>query len=74
MMLIGAHAEVTDATNPYAIGLSGTISLETKNMLTINTERGVRMLPKLHCTWSINGVKVEGSTIHGHPYQRLTWK
>lgn len=72
MMIIGAHAEVIDATNPYAIGLNGTVSLETKNMLEINTKRGRRMLPKLYCTWSINGVTVSGKAIHGHPYERLT--
>ena len=71
MTIIGSHAEVVDSTNPSAIGLNGTILLESKNMLTINTKRGTRTLPKLHCVWSIDGDRISGETIHGHPHQRL---
>lgn len=74
MMLIGAHAQVLDSTNKSTIGLNGTVSLDTKNMLVINTQKGTRMIPKLHCTWSINGVATAGNAIQGRFYERLAKK
>ena len=43
---IGLDTKVIDSNNSQVIGLNGTIINETKSMFTINTEKGMKIIPK----------------------------
>ena len=43
---IGLETKIIDSSNPQVVGLNGTIINETKSMFTINTEKGMKMIPK----------------------------
>ena len=64
---IGLQTQIMNSTNQQVIGLNGTIINETKSMFTLNTEKGIKMIPKTTSDWrfSINNqnMTVKGSTI-----------
>lgn len=73
--LIGLEARVVESTNPSQVGLSGRVVDETRNILSIETSRGVRNLPKQDCTFSFHlpsgeWVRVEGSLLLARPEDR----
>jgi len=72
---IGLETKIIDSSNPQVVGLNGTIINETKSMFTINTEKGMKMIPKLTNDWgfSIKGKNliVKGTTITKRPYERI---
>jgi len=73
--LIGLDTEILKSNNSQVVGLNGRIINETKSMFTINTKKGMKMIPKLTNDWgfSINGKKltVKGSSIAKRPYERI---
>ena len=73
--MIGLESEIIQATNSQIVGLTGIIVDETKNMLMINTENGIKKIPKDSTTWkfSINNTEkqIEGSTLMKRPHERL---
>ena len=72
---IGLDTEIIKSNNPQVVGLNGRIINETKSMFTINTKKGMKMIPKLTNDWgfSINGKKltVKGTSIAKRPYERI---
>ena len=72
---IGLHTEITESSNPQVIGLNGRIINETKSMLTINTENGVKSIAKSTNSWKFSienkDVIVEGTKITKRPFDRL---
>lgn len=72
--LIGSHARVVDSTNRFLIGLNGAVLDETKNMVSILTEKGPRMVPKIHNVWEIRtgsgAARLDGSQIAGRFHER----
>ena len=72
---IGLDTKIVHSNNSQVIGLNGTIINETKSMFTINTEKGMKMIPKLTNDWrfTINGksMTVKGSTIAKRPFERI---
>ena len=72
---IGLDTKVIDSNNSQVIGLNGTIINETKSMFTINTEKGMKMIPKSTSEWrfTIKGknMTVKGSTITKRPFERI---
>jgi ribonuclease P protein subunit POP4 len=72
---IGLDTKVINSSNSQVIGLNGTVINETKSMFTINTEKGMKMIPKLTNDWrfTINGksMTVKGSTIAKRPFERI---
>ena len=72
---IGLETKIIDSSNPQVVGLNGTIINETKSMFTLNTQKGMKMIPKLTNDWgfSINGKKltVKGTSIAKRPYERI---
>ena len=72
---IGLETQIVDSTNQQVIGLNGTIINETKSMFTINTEKGMKMIPKSTNDWefTINGknMTIKGSTITKRPFERI---
>lgn len=73
--LIGLDAQIVSSTNPEIIGLNGTIIDETKSMLTINTIKGIKKIPKDINNWkfSTNGqdIIIDGKKIAKRSQDRL---
>jgi ribonuclease P protein subunit POP4 len=71
----GLDTKVISSSNSQVIGLNGTIINETKSMFTINTEKGMKMIPKSTNDWefTINGknMTIKGSTITKRPFERI---
>ena len=75
--LIGLDVLVVHASNPAQAGISGRIIDETRNMLIIAAERGVRRIPKRMSTFRITlpdgrMVEVNGSVLVMTPEKRIT--
>ena len=72
---IGLDTRVINSNNSQVVGLNGTIINETKSMFTINTEKGMKMIPKSTNDWefTINGnnMTVKGSKITKRPFERI---
>ena len=75
---IGLDTKVINSSNSDVVGLNGTVINETKSMFTINTENGMKMIPKSTNDWgfTINGknMTVKGSTITKRPFERIGGK
>jgi ribonuclease P protein subunit POP4 len=74
--LIGLDILVSGAANPNHKGISGTIIDETKNLLVIETTRGVKRIQKMHSTFRIplSGreiVEIDGSVMILAPERRI---
>ncbi|HXG73210.1 MAG TPA: ribonuclease P protein subunit [Candidatus Nitrosotenuis sp.] len=76
--LIGLQAQVAESTNKSLVGLEGKIIDETKYMLTLQTARGLKMIPKQHNIWkfTLSGqdLLIDGNTIAKRPEDRLRVK
>ena len=72
---IGLDTKVINSSNSEVVGLNGTVINETKSMFTINTEKGMKMIPKSTNDWefTINGknMTVKGSKITKRPFERI---
>jgi ribonuclease P protein subunit POP4 len=72
---IGLDTRVINSNNSQVVGLNGTIINETKSMFTINTQKGMKMIPKSTNDWefTINGknMTVKGSKITKRPFERI---
>lgn len=74
--LIGLDILVSGAANPNHRGISGTIIDETKNLLVIETMRGVKRIEKMHSTFRIVlpgkvTVEIDGSVMVLAPERRI---
>ena len=73
--LIGLDTQVVESSNLQLVGLNGRVNNETKSMLTINTEKGKKMIPKLNSNlkFFIKGESglVKGSSIAKRPFERI---
>lgn len=77
--LIGLGVKVVRARSPSARGIRGVVVDETRNMLTINNEKGKVMIPKNIATFRFNlpsGVRVDvdGARLVAKPENRLKTK
>jgi len=72
---IGLNTQIINSSNQEVIGLNGTIINETKSMFTINTQKGIKKIPKSTNEWkfSIQGKEsiVNGSKITKRPFERI---
>lgn len=69
--VIGKEIVIVNSSNPYLIGLKGKVIYETKNMLTIKTDNGLKKIPKNVCLirvflndnlyLDVNGKKIVGT-------------
>jgi ribonuclease P protein subunit POP4 len=74
--LIGLDVLVSGAANPLHRGLCGHIIDETKNLLVIETTRGIKRIPKMHSTFRIvlpgrELVEIDGSVMVLAPEKRI---
>ena len=77
--LTGLEVKVVESTNPSQAGLSGKVVDESRNILTIETPKGVRNLPKQDCTFSFHipsgeWVRVDGRLLLARPEDRIKKK
>lgn len=73
--MIGLEVKVVESTNPSQVGLSGKVVDESRNILTIETRKGVKNLPKQDCTFSFRipsgeWVRVDGKLLLARPEDR----
>jgi ribonuclease P protein subunit POP4 len=74
--LIGLDVLVSGAANPKHKGVSGRIIDETKNLLVIETPRGIKRIAKMHSVFrvSLPGrelVEIDGSVLVLAPEKRI---
>ncbi len=74
--LIGLDVLVSGATNPQQKGLSGRIIDETRNMLVIETPKGIKHIAKAQSTFrffltSRELVEIDGSVLVLAPEKRI---
>ncbi|WP_336337122.1 ribonuclease P protein component 1 [Haloarcula brevis] len=72
--LVGLDCEVVAASNPDAVGISGTVVMETTQMLTVEGADRVWHVPKDGATFSfaVSGqrVRVDGDRLVARPARR----
>ncbi len=73
--LIGLHCKVVWSKNKDYIGIEGTVVDETKNLLILRTERGIKKILKDRCVFGFKigkgFVLVPGEMLVGRPEERL---
>lgn len=76
LMLLGLYARIIHSTDPGIAGISGKVMLETRNVVTLSTDRGQRVIPKKISAFEFsNGgstVRVAGSSVIGRPEERIS--
>jgi ribonuclease P protein subunit POP4 len=77
--LIGLVVEIADSTNKFQLGIKGMVVDETKNVLTIETDKGLKKIQKKGSTFIFNipngkRVKVKGNKIATRPEERVKLK
>jgi ribonuclease P protein subunit POP4 len=77
--LIGLIAEVAESTNRFQVGIKGTVVDETKNVLIIETDKGLKKIQKKGSKFifeipSGKKVKVDGRKIAVRPEERVKLK
>jgi ribonuclease P protein subunit POP4 len=75
---IGQKTEIIDSSNKGFIGLNGKIIDETKSMFTIETNTGIKKIPKGHSKWKFSiqnkDVILFGESLCKRPYDRVRMK
>lgn len=74
--LIGLEVRVADSTNKSQAGLEGRVVDESRQTLTIETEKGVKTLAKEQCVFSFRlpsgeRVRVDGKLLVARPEDRI---
>ena len=75
---IGQETEIVDSSSKEFIGLNGKIIDETKSMFTIETNSGIKKIPKAHNKWKFTiqnqDVILFGESLCKRPYDRVRMK
>ena len=72
--LIGSNIEVISSKNKTLIGLKGKVIDETKNTLTIKSDKTKKII-KSHVTLKIDNKVVDGKKLSSRPEDRIKkWK
>ena len=73
--IIGLTCTIVDSTNKELVGITGKIINENKNVLTLNTKFGEKLIPKNTCEFNItknnDTITISGSQLLTYPYERL---
>jgi ribonuclease P protein subunit POP4 len=74
--LIGLQAVVDESTNPCLKGISGKVVDETRNTFLLETERGIKRIPKSNTSLIFTlpagqRVRVAGSILISQPENRI---
>ena len=68
---IGLKAKVLESSDASLKGIEGVIIDETKNILIIETKRGIKKIAKDIAIFEINGNVVDGKKIKYRPEDRI---
>ena len=72
---IGLNTSIVESNNSQVVGIHGKIIDETKSMFTIETQTGVKNMPKENSMWRfvLDGVStiVDGNVIAKRSYERM---
>jgi ribonuclease P protein subunit POP4 len=71
---IGKHARIIAAKNKSLEGLEGTVVDETRNTVTMETNRGIKRAQKHGTVFEIEGQEVQGDEILMAPEERIKLK
>lgn len=71
--LIGQEITITQSKNKEIVGLKGKVIMETKNMITVNTEDGKKNIPKDICQFSNNQgiLETDSTKLSKRPHERM---
>ena len=73
--IIGLTCTIADSTNKELVGITGKIINENKNVLTLNTKFGEKLIPKNTCEFKITKnnevLTISGSLLLKRPHERL---
>ncbi len=77
--LIGLEVKVAESSNKSQTGLSGKVVDESRHTISIETRKGVRILPKDTCVFSFllpsgERVRVDGKLLVARPEDRIKKK
>ena len=76
--LIGLQATISSSTNAQLVGTSGLVINETKSTLVLDTQSGIKSIPKSVNTWTFavagQNIQVAGSKIAKRSAERLMIK
>ena len=69
--LIGETLKVVASKNPSLVGICGQVNDETKNILTVNTKKGIKKLIKEQIVIKIGNRKIDGKKLIGRIETRI---
>jgi ribonuclease P protein subunit POP4 len=71
--LIGQEINISQSKNKEIIGLKGKVIMETKNMITLQTEDGKKSIPKDICQFSNNQglLETDSTKLSKRPHERM---
>ena len=71
--LIGQEITITQSMNREIRGIKGKVIMETKNMITLDTENGKKNIPKDICQFSNNEglLETDSTKLSKRPHERL---
>ena len=71
--LIGQEITITQSKNKEIVGLKGKVIMETKNMITVNTDNGKKNIPKDICQFSNSQglLEIDSTKLSKRPHERM---
>ena len=69
--IIGEEAQINDSKNISVKGLNGVIVDETKNTITLKTEKGFKKIIKDQVMLTIKNQKIHGKLLSFRPEERI---
>ena len=69
--LIGLTTTVVDSDNKANIGIKGKIIDETKNMIIVKTEKGIKKLIKEQNKMKFGDIIIDGKELAARPEERI---
>jgi ribonuclease P protein subunit POP4 len=71
--LIGQEITITQSKNKEIVGLKGKVIMETKNMITVNTDDGKKNIPKDICQFSNDQgiLETDSTKLSKRPHERM---
>jgi RNase P/RNase MRP subunit p29 len=71
--LIGQEITITQSKNEEIVGLKGKVIMETKNMITVNTDDGKKNIPKDICQFSNDQgiLETDSTKLSKRPHERM---
>ena len=71
--LIGQEITITRSKNKEITGIKGKVIMETKNMITLDTENGKKSIPKDICQFSNNNglLETDSTKLSKRPHERM---